>query len=40
VLREKKKRLSVKAGAEATNVVSVKQGTPSTAMNEWLVASR
>jgi hypothetical protein len=37
VLREKKKRLSVRAGAEAINVVSVKQGTSSTAMKEWLV---
>lgn len=38
MLRERKKRLSVSDGAEATNVVSIKQGTPSAAVKKWLVA--
>ena len=34
VLREKKKSLSARVGAEAISVASTKQGTPSTAVKE------
>jgi hypothetical protein len=38
VLQEEKKRFSIKAGAEATNVVSDKQGVPSKGIIDGPVA--